>query len=60
MDNGPFDNKIHGKLAQIGSESPDRPAWSELLARLGPESSGEERLAVYEAIRDSGSLPRTF
>src|SRR5882757_2010496 len=36
---------------------PVKPGWFEPWRRLGPDSAEEERLAVYQAIRDSGVLP---
>jgi len=36
---------------------PLHAAWHEAWSRLGPESSEEERLAVYHAVRDAGSVP---
>ena len=37
--------------------SPTMPAWHDAWEELGPESTEEERLAVYQAVRDSGFLP---
>jgi hypothetical protein len=48
---------IHVKLAQFVKESPVLPEWSAALASLGPESTEEEHLTVYQAIRTAGTLP---
>ncbi len=49
---------IDAKLKSIAETAPEKPAWYEAWSsRLGPESSEEERLSVYQAIRDSGVLP---
>ena len=48
---------IRLKLATIVVASRTRPAWYEAWAELVPESTNEERLAVYQAVRDSGCLP---
>jgi hypothetical protein len=56
-DNDPLRAAIDAKLAHLVSTSPTPPDWYESWQRLGPESSDEERLAVYQAIRDASSLP---
>jgi hypothetical protein len=48
---------INVKLASIIASFSVKPAWYEAWMALRPQSSGEERLAVYRAIRDSGCLP---
>jgi hypothetical protein len=48
---------INAKLAEVVDESPTTPAWRDAWRQLGPESTNEERLAVYQAVRDSGDLP---
>ncbi len=48
---------IDRKLAGIVRSAPEPPAWEEAWSRLGPHSTGEERLRVCQAIRDSGTLP---
>jgi len=55
-DSDPFLASINGKLAQLGAASPS-PPWCAAWKHLGPESTQEERLAVYKSIRDSRSLP---
>lgn len=45
------------RLAEFATASPMVPLWYERWAQLTPESTEQERLAVYQAIRDSGSLP---
>lgn len=44
-------------LATIVAASRAKPVWYEAFTKLSPESTGEERLAVYQAVRDSGCLP---
>jgi len=36
---------------------PAKPSWYKVWQALGPESTDEERLTVYRAVRDSGLLP---
>jgi hypothetical protein len=48
---------IDAKLAGLLDALPARPSWYERWRHLRPDSSEEERLAVYQAIRDSGVLP---
>jgi hypothetical protein len=48
---------IDRKLAGLARAAPQSPAWHEAWSQLGPGSTGEERLRVCLAIRDSGSLP---
>jgi hypothetical protein len=48
---------INSKLASVVEALPEPPAWHEMWSRLGPESTEQERLTVYQAIRDSGVLP---
>jgi hypothetical protein len=48
---------IDAKLAGVLDSLPARPGWYERWRRLGPESTDEERLAVFQAIRDSGVIP---
>jgi len=54
-------NLIHAgtnlDLATIAVASRTKPVWYEAWAKLTTESTEEERLAVYQAVRDSGSLP---
>ena len=56
-DNDPLHRAINSKLAQGLAALPQRPAWYSAWTQLGPESPEEERLAVYQAIRDSDFLP---
>jgi hypothetical protein len=56
-DSDPLHAAINARLAGLIAASPTPPAWHEPWQRLGPESSDEQRLAVYRAIRSSGSLP---
>ena len=48
---------INAKLASLLESSPDLPSWHERWKNLGEQSTDEERLGVYQAIRDSGFLP---
>ena len=48
---------IGAKLASIVAASSAQPAWYEDWKRLGPKATEDERLAVYQAIRNSGCLP---
>ena len=48
---------VNIKLTGIAEASRSPPSWYGDWKRLGPESTEEERLAVYRAIRDSGCLP---
>src|SRR5271166_2750950 len=56
-DNDPLHAKINAKLAQIATSSSTSPPWYEAWAALGPDSPEAERLAVYQAVRDAGSVP---
>src|SRR4051794_7425939 len=56
-DNDPLHAAIDAKLAQIAGALPTTPPWHEAWKRLGPDSSEEERLVVYRAVRDAGSVP---
>ena len=56
-DDHPLHAGINAKLAEVAAASPTLPPWYEAWARLGPESTGRERLAVYRAVRDAGSVP---
>jgi len=48
---------INANLAQFAADSRAQPPWHDAWFRLRPDSSEEEQLAVYQAIRDAGSLP---
>ena len=56
-DDDPLHAAINAKLAAIVEASPTPPGWYDAWMHLGPESTEEERLAVYQAVRDSGCLP---
>lgn len=56
-DNDPLHAAINAGLASIVQALAAKPAWYQDWMKLGPESSEEERLAVYQAVRDSGCLP---
>jgi hypothetical protein len=47
---------IDAKLISILRSSSVTPPWYEAWSRLGPRSSHEDRLKVYQAIRDAGTL----
>ena len=48
---------IQDALGNIVAESPSPPPWQEAWQNLRPNCTDEERLAVYRAVRDSGSVP---
>jgi len=48
---------IDAKLAETVKTSTQVPPWYNAWKLLGARSSPEERLKVYQAIRDAGSLP---
>jgi len=59
-DNEPNDSpaeKIDAKLKAVAEAAAPKPPWYEAWSQLGPHSSMEERLAVYQAIHRSGNLP---
>ena len=56
-DTDPLQAAIDARLAGLVANCPTPPAWAGPWRRLGPQSSDDERLAVYRAIRSSGSLP---
>ncbi len=56
-DNDSLHAAINAKLAAVVETSSTMPGWHDAWTELGPESTEEERLAVYQAIRDSGCLP---
>ena len=56
-DNDPLHVAINAKLAQVAASSSTPPSWCAAWTRLGPQSTEEERLAVYRAVRDAGSVP---
>ena len=53
----PLHAAINAKLAEIAAASPIPPPWYEAWSRLGPQSTDTERLDVYRAVRDAGSVP---
>ena len=55
MSNNPFYAAINAKLAEIIERT--SPIWSDGWEKLGLTATGGERLAVYQAILDSGSVP---
>jgi hypothetical protein len=56
-DDHPLHAGINAKLAEVAAALPTLPSWYEAWTRLGPGSTGRERLAVYRAVRDAGSVP---
>jgi hypothetical protein len=56
-DNDPLHAAINAKLAVVVEASSTTPGWHDAWTELGPESTEEERLRVYQAVRDSGCLP---
>jgi len=57
QDDHPLFAAINAKLGEVAAASPTPPAWYEAWTSLGPQSTKEERLAVYQAIRAAGSVP---
>ena len=55
-DDNPWHVPTNAKLASIVASSGVKPAWYQAWVTLTPQSSNDERLAVYQAIRDSGSF----
>ena len=53
----PLHAAINAKLAEIAAVSPTPPRWYEAWTRLGSKSTDTERLAVYRAVREAGSVP---
>lgn len=53
----PLHAAINAKLAEIAAASPLPTPWYEAWSHLGPISTDTERLAVYRAVRDAGSIP---
>jgi hypothetical protein len=47
---------VNSKLGEIAAASSTSPPWHDAWMRLSAESSEEDRLAVFQAIRDSGYL----
>jgi hypothetical protein len=47
---------VNAKLRGIADVSSTLPPWHDAWMRLRPGSTAEDRLAVYQAIRDSGHL----
>ncbi len=56
-DNDPLHAAINAGLAKVVKVLAAQPAWYQDWMHLGPESTEERRLAVYQAVRDSGCLP---
>ena len=48
---------VDAKLKSLAKASHTTPAWHDACVRLGPDSTEEERLVVYNSIRQAGSLP---
>lgn len=47
---------VNVKLERIAEESSTLPPWYDAWTRLRPESTDEDRLAVFQVVRDSGWL----
>lgn len=52
-----FHFAINAKLADIAQAAVAKPAWHDARAKLDGGCTEEDRLSVYQAIRDSGCLP---
>jgi hypothetical protein len=48
---------INTRLLRAAARAPRPPAWFKAWYRLRSGSADEDRLAVYQAVRDAGSLP---
>ena len=57
MDDHSLHAAINVRLAEIADASPTPPVWYEAWSRLNPQSTDMERLALYRAVRDAGSVP---
>jgi hypothetical protein len=53
--NNPY-AQIDAVLRKIAHELPRLPDWAEAVGKLSANSSDDERLAVYQAVRDDGCL----
>jgi hypothetical protein len=53
----PFYRAVNAKLAEIAEATPTPPSWHEAWAGFTPQSSPQEHLSVYQAVRASGSVP---
>jgi len=49
--------KVDAKLQTVAEASATPPPWCDAWKRLGPDSTEEDRLAVYQAVRQAESLP---
>ncbi|MEK6238513.1 MAG: hypothetical protein N2C14_27660 [Planctomycetales bacterium] len=56
-DDFPLYAAINAKLTEIVESSPAPPDWHDAWMRLRTKTPEEERLHVYQAVRDSGCLP---
>jgi hypothetical protein len=48
---------VDAKLAAIAAAAEPPPTWYGEWSKLGPQSTHETRPAVYQAVRDTGSVP---
>ena len=63
MDEAPIENEspyaaVDAKLESLAQALPTPPPWHETWARLGSDSTEEERLVVYRSVRQAGSVPK--
>jgi hypothetical protein len=49
---------VDARLVQIAAACTAPPSWFGAWYRLRPESAHEDRLSVYQEVRDSGAVPR--
>ena len=56
-DSDPFHAAVNARLASIIEASPTTLPWYGAWMGLDSESTEVERLSVYQAIRDAGSVP---
>lgn len=57
QDDHPLHAGINVRLAEIAAASPTPPSWSEAWGRLKAQATDVERIAVYQAVRNSESVP---
>jgi len=58
QDNDPLHVAINAGLTKVLGTLPTTPGWYGAWMQLGPGSTESDRLAVYQAVRDSGCLPK--
>lgn len=56
-DNDALRAAIDARLLRAAAAAPKPPSWFRPWYRLRPHTADEDRLAVYQAVRDAGSVP---